>query len=118
MYSKKNRFESFIGRLEKHKSASTAQEAFDLLSHILNQVEDELTNIACSPERWMNDGRMYPPQADSKRSTSSIQVCRYRSKGHNTYIGNNGAIKIQGIGSNKTVFIDKAGQDSKKVNDL
>jgi len=115
--NKSERFHEFIQRLDMATAAESGNEAFSLLSDTLIRVEDELSNIPCVPSQWMNDGRMYPPQADSRRATKNPRVTRYRSKQHNTYIGQNGAIKIMDIRSGAPV-IDKAGRDQRKVDDL
>ncbi len=114
---KDERFQEFIKRLEETEPVGSDEEAFQMLSNILNDVEDELSNIPYSPSQWMNDGRMYPPQLDNKRATGNPEVDRYRSKQHNTYFGSNGAIKIMTIKSNEVV-INKAGIDERKVDDL
>ena len=41
-----------------------------------------MTSIPYDPANWMTDGRMYPPQPDSKKAVSGrSDVTRYRSKG-------------------------------------
>lgn len=112
--SKDERFAEFLMRLSAAPSASTAQDALSLLSDSLNQVEDELTDIPYAPESWQTDGRMYPPQADFARDVSGREdLVRYRSKVHNTYIRNNGAIEIHD--TNGTAVFSKAGTDGKGV---
>jgi hypothetical protein len=74
-------------------AAASADEAMTLLSNTLNEVEDELTDIPFDPDRWMNDGRMYPPQADNMRAGDDrTDLTRYRSLHYNTWIRTNGAI--------------------------
>ena len=114
MTSKQARLNAFIERLSDAPPASSETEAFELIAQVLNQVEDELTQIPYHPQKWMTDGRMYPPQEDSKRSTSNPKVSRYRSRGHNTFIGGNGAIRIQEIRHQK-ILIDKVGKNNRKV---
>jgi len=113
---KSERLQEFIKRLSKVEPSSTNEEAFVLLTKVLNEVEDELSNIPYSPDKWMTDGRMYPPQADSRRATENLEVVRYRNKAHNTFIGSNGSIKIEEINSN--LIIDKAGRDGRRTDDL
>jgi len=91
--------------------AGSADEALELLSTTLNAVEDEFTGIPYRPDEWQNDGRMYPPQPDSARDVDGRpDLTRYRSLGHNTLIGANGAILIQSI-REKAAELDKSGAD-------
>jgi len=113
---KNERLREFIKRLCETDSCGSSEEAFETLTNVLNEVEDELSNIPYSPDQWMTDGRMYPPQDDSRRSTLNSEVVRYRNKGHNTYIGSNGSIKIEAINGN--IIIDKAGRDGRKIGNL
>ena len=76
-----------------------------MLSETLNEVEDELTEIPYNPERWQTDGRLDPPLPDSRRPVPDHpEVTRWRSKGHNTYIRNNGAIEIVTTTGHELVF--------------
>lgn len=57
---------------------------------------------------------MYPPEDDSSRDVpGKPRIKRFRSKGHNTYIGFNGAIEIRTI-ANEIVF-EKPGLDGRKI---
>ena len=117
LLDKSERFQLFIKKLEEEKAAKSDDEAFERLANTLNRVENEFSNIPYSPNEWMSDGRMYPPQIDNKMVTDNPNINRYRSKQHNTYIGTNGSIKIVEINGNKTI-IDKAGLDQRKVDEL
>lgn len=112
--SKQERFEQFLRRVAESPSASSHDEALRILSEALNAVEDEMTDIPYQPDRWQTDGRMYPPQEDhARRLEERGDVTRYRSRGHNTYIRDNGAIEIQDI-HGATLF-EKAGADGRGV---
>lgn len=81
------------------------EETLAVLSTTLNEVEDELAGILYNPERWQTDGRLYPPLPDSRRPVPGYpDVTRWRSKGHNTYIRNNGAIEIVTVREGQIVF--------------
>jgi hypothetical protein len=94
--------------------AATAEAALELIASTLNAVEDDLTDIPANPDRWMTDGRMYPPQPDSRREVPDHEdVTRYRSRAHNTFIRANGAIEIRDLADQ--VLFSKAGADGKHV---
>jgi hypothetical protein len=113
---KEERFAAFLERLGSAPPASTFQEGYDQLCTVLNEVEDSLTSIPCNPENWQTDGRMYPPQPDSLREVEGHpDVRRFRSRRHNTFLGENGAIEIQTVGSEPEVVFAKAGADGKGV---
>ncbi len=110
------RIQEFIKRLNNVQACSSGEEAFEMLAKVLNEVEDEFSSIPYSPHLWMTDGRMYSPQEDSRRTTGNPDVIRYRNKGHNTFIGDNGSIKI--VELRGKVIVNKAGLDGRKVDEL
>jgi hypothetical protein len=108
--SKEERFTQFLQRLMAAPPASSGQEAFVLLGNTLNEVEDELADIPYQPGSRGTDGRMYPPQEDSARDVPGrSDVVRYRSRGHDTYIRDNGAIEIRDLAGN--VVLSKPGSN-------
>ncbi len=116
---KSERFAAFLERLRSAPPASTLDEAYQQLCAILNEVEDLMTGIPYNPENWQTDGRMYPPQLDSMRDVPDRPaVRRFRSRGHNTFIGKNGAIEIQLVNPANEVIFTKPGADGKEVSQL
>ncbi len=65
---RRERLDEFFRRLVAAPNAGTSDEAMEQLSKILDQLEDELTGIPNIPDNWREDGRIYPPQQDHKRS--------------------------------------------------
>jgi hypothetical protein len=111
---KAKRLREFFRRLGSAPSAASEIDALQLLAHVLTAVEDELTDVPANPDAWMTDGRMYPPQADSRRKVQeNDRVARFRSRGHNTFIGQNGAIEIRTLDGDILFF--KAGADGRHV---
>jgi hypothetical protein len=111
---KRERLAVFAERLLKAPRASSAEEAYVLLSDTLNAVENEFTSIPFDPSGWANDGRMYPPQSDSARDVDGRpELTRYRSRAHNTYIARNGAIRIETV--NRDLVLSKPGSDGNEV---
>lgn len=112
--TKEERIAEFLRRLEAQPSASSAEEALELISETLNEVEDELTDIPFDPEKWQTDGRLYPPQEDNARDVPGRDdlVC-YRNRGHKTYIRSNGAIEIRDL--RDQVIVSKQGSDGRGV---
>jgi hypothetical protein len=107
----------FLERLGAEDPAGSADQALALLAGILNSVEDEFSGVPRNPSLWKSDGRMYPPQEDNFRmvpNRASLRRCR--SKGHNTYLGQNGSIRIETLDG--AILLDKAGADGRKTHEL
>lgn len=108
--SKEERFAEFLARLAVAAPARSAGEALRRLNEILNQVEDELSEISYAPQQWQTDGRLYPPRADAARDVPGRKdLVRYRSKAHHTYIRDNGAVEIHD--AEGAIIFSKAGAD-------
>lgn len=116
MATKQERLDEFLRRLQTADPCKTLAEARALLAETLDAVEDEMTEIPNNPANWMTDGRMYPPQDDQRRTEQRDPlVVRFRSKGHNNWIGENGSISIiQG----STTCLVKPGRDGRTIQDL
>jgi hypothetical protein len=107
----------FLRRLKAAAAASSAEEALALLGRILNGVEEEHSGVEDKPRSWKDDGRMYPPQEDNRRNVPNHpELRRYRSARHNTFIGRNGAIRIQDLDGK--VLLDKPGRDGRKAHEI
>jgi hypothetical protein len=114
---KRERLEEFFRRLLAAPNAGTFEEALMQLVSILDAVEDELTGIPSNPDNWRYDHRIYPPQIDSMRAVSDHpQVRRFRSVGHNTYIGANGSLEI--VALDGTIELRKPGLDGRGIWEL
>src|SRR4051812_33222003 len=113
------RVAEFLKGLGEARPAASHDEAFDLVRDTLNAVEDQFSAVAFDPEKHLTDGRLYPPHEDSRRSVPGRDdVVRYRSRGHNTFIAANGAIRIEKIGKGgepSICCLDKPGADGKAV---
>jgi len=92
---REERLAEFLRRLATAPRAASFGEALQQMSDILNAVEDEMTDIPYDPDAWQADGRLYPPRVDSVREIPGHPgVRRLRSRGHNTFISENGAVEI------------------------
>ncbi len=110
--SKAERFAEFLRRLDAAPLAANFDEAYRQVCDILNAVEDDLTSIPLDPPSWMWDGRLYPPQMDNlKLVPGRPDLRRFRSKGHSTTIGPNGAMEIRD--NSGQLVLDKAGADGR-----
>ena len=112
--TRQDRVAEFLQRLASAPAARSGDEALRLISKTLDEVEDQLTDIPNQPQNWQTDGRMYPPQADNARELlGRTDVVRYRSRGHHTFIRDNGAIEIRNFSG--TVIFSKHGTDGSGV---
>jgi hypothetical protein len=108
------RFAEFVRRLSDRSQTSSSDAAFSLIASTLNEVEDELSGVPNNPDSWQSDGRLYPPQMDSRRAVPDYpDVTRYRSRAHNTFIASNGAIEIVSLSGE--VVLQKPGADGRHV---
>lgn len=117
MLPKRKRLRTFLDRMEAAPPSKSANEALALLSDVLNSVEDEFSEVPYNPHLWKSDGRMYPPQKDNVRKVPDRpSLRRYRHLNHNTFIGQNGSIRIETISGE--LLLDKAGADGSKTVEL
>src|SRR5438552_10433005 len=113
---KKERLRMFLERLEAAPSANSADEALDLLAKALTAVEDEFSGTPNRPERWRTDGRLYPPQEDSRvKYPERPSLRKYRTKGNYIFVGLNGSISIETLEGE--VLLDKSGRARRKERD-
>lgn len=108
------RLREFYRRLARAEPAGSIEAALELLEEVLRETEDELTDIPYDPNRWQTDGRLYAPQWDSVRDVpGNPTVKRFRSRGHNTFISENGAIEIRTVAGD--LEFQKVGADGRDI---
>lgn len=113
--SKSERLAEFLRRIGAAPPVTDADKAFRQLCDMLDEVEDEMSGTPNNPANWQVDGRMYPPQEDRRIAVPGCPNVRgYRSRGHDTFIGDNGAIEIRDRFSGSILFT-KPGADGKGV---
>lgn len=94
MLTREQRVKKFYRQLELADPASGHDEAFELVSRTLNEVENAHSGIPYDPTTQGRDGRLYPPQADSEVSSPVDGFRAYRTRGHTVLIGDQGQIRI------------------------
>lgn len=120
MLSRAERLDRFIQTLAESSAASSEPDALRLLAAVLNHSEDVHSGIPFDPSSRGADGRMYPPQEDSRRSDPTApSAARYRTRAHNVFIGTNGAITIRNASPpDAPPLIRKPGSDGRFVEDI
>lgn len=114
---KRERLIEFFRRLLAAPRAGTLDEMYAQLCKILDEVEDELTGVPNNPMNWQSDQRIYPPQKDASRDVAGhTLVTRFRSRRHNTYIGENGSVEIVTLSGR--IEVQKPGLDGRGVWEL
>lgn len=115
---KTQRLQEVYRRLADAPAARTFAEMRRQLDDILNEVEDQLTNIPYDPDRWVTDGRLYPVQDDNVYDVDGHpEVTLLRARRTGIYIGGNGAIEIRDAVSG-AVHFSKPGADGRGVWEL
>lgn len=96
-------------------AAGGAEDALELITIILNAVEDEHSGIPNDPTGPRADERMFPPIARYHFAVEGRpDLDGYRQKAHDTIVASNGAILIRVRKTMKVVF-EKSGRDGRKV---
>jgi len=114
---KRVRLQELFRRLMAAPAAASFDEAYQQLVEVQDAVEDELTGIPRNPENWQSDGRLYPPQFDMMREVAGCpSLKRFRTREHNVFIGDNGAVEIRTAFGGEVVY-SKAGADGRGVRD-
>jgi hypothetical protein len=80
---------------------------------VLNAVEDELSGVPYNQAMSRVDGRLYPPSQDFEIESDVAAARCYRQRGHKTYIGPSGAIRICRMDGR--VLTTKAAADGKEI---
>jgi hypothetical protein len=112
---KRRQVEELYRRLETFKPAQTDEEAFSLITQLMREVGDELTDDPYDPTKWKEHDRIYPPQIDREQVPSGIEGARlFRTVAHEVIIGLNGAIAVRKRGTFEVEFA-KAGHDGKRI---
>jgi hypothetical protein len=108
--TKGQRLAEIFRRMDAASLAASHEEAYRLLCVTIDTVEDEMTTTPNVPADYLTDGRIYPPQADRRyRVKGRPDLRRYASRGHNTFIRDNGAITV--ALKDGTIVFDKPGAD-------
>ena len=109
----KQRFALFLAAMKEAPAAHDLASARLLLDETLNRIEEAHSGVPYDPEKWMTDGRMYPPLDDQERESRIAGTSLFYSFKHNIWFGDNGAIRIvrRHPPNSGLVELDKPGHD-------
>lgn len=114
--TKGERIAELMWRLEAAPAAGTAEEALQLVTRLLEEIEDQHSGVPNDPSSPMANERIWPPIARYHFAIEGrADLDGYRQRGHETILGANGAILIR-TRRDARVMLDKAGQNGRKVN--
>jgi hypothetical protein len=116
--TKRERLDEMIRRLNRLPLFEDAASVRLALEEVMRNVEDELSGIPENPNAAISppDGRMYPPDDRFEKVSGCLRVRLFKQTAHETWFGENGAIKIRQ--SNGVIEIDKPGADLRTVTEL
>jgi hypothetical protein len=116
--TKRDRLNEIVRRLNGLPAFHDGTSARSALEEVIRDVEDELSGVAENPNSATSppDGRMYPPHELYEKASGSPRVRLFKQTGHQTWFGENGAMRIQQ--SNGVIEIDKPGADHRTITDL
>ncbi len=100
------RLAEFFRRLQAAPKARSADEAFNQIRNIMNEVEDEFSGVVRKdppPPIDQPDGRMYPPQEDFTKRNPDGSITA-RTRGHRIRLGPDGSITITNVKTGATDF--------------
>ena len=112
----RQRLQELYRRLGELPPFASHDEALSEISRVLTAVEDEHSGVERDPTGMpkRTDGRMYPPVPAYAKQCDKPGVTLYVQTGHQTYIGDNGAVLIVNRRSG-TTELDRPGQDGKGI---
>ena len=117
--SKKERLREYYRRLRTAARADSFETARRLVDETLVAVEDDFGVPDDPPVGPVPSDRMYPVQDDRVDAVPGRpDVRRLRSFRHDTYIADNGAVRIERrgrMGEEPVVELDKPGKDGRHV---
>jgi hypothetical protein len=102
-----------IGSAERG-STENAEQALELVAKLLIAVADELSGITFNP-RLSAERRSNAPAEGrcSTRSQGRPDLTRYRSRRHNLYVSDDGAIRIDEVGGK--CLLSKPGRSGRTI---
>jgi hypothetical protein len=118
--SRRERVTEMLLRLSKAAPFSNGAEARVALERILRDVENEHSGVPEDPNAHLaktSDGRMYPPHDRFAFPSGSPHVSAFGQTGHRTFIGDNGAVRIERRADGGPI-IDIPGTDGKTISEL
>jgi hypothetical protein len=113
---KRARVGELVRRLEAARPAASAAEALQLVTTVLDAIEDHYSGVPNDPSSPRADERIWPPIEKYRFALPDRPDLEgYRQRGHETILGSSGAILIRARKGGGAV-LDKAGHDGRKVN--
>ncbi len=117
--TRRQRFEEMMRRFCAMVPFADDLQARAALEQVMRAVEDQYSGVPENPDAHLaavSDGRMYPPHDKFQISSDSPLIRAFRQKGHRTFFGTNGAVRIERL--DRVAEADLAGADGKTIADL